>query len=144
MKPRAMKPRGLTFVTVLIVLAISAGFLWLFTYGQAYWENMEVKAVLNQAANLSYSEHDDAKVRQFIEHKLHEMFDVDVEERGRMTKEILIDYTAEDLRIERSKVPAWVHIWLTYTRNVRVPLTGGVKPVTFVDHAEQDLAPVKW
>lgn len=139
-----MRRRGLTFVTVLLLLAVGAGVFWLFTYGQAYWENLEVKGVLTQAANLSYTEHDDRRVRQFIERKLHEMFDVDLEEHGHMVKEIMIDYTADDLRIERSQVPAWIHIWFTYTRNVRVPLTGDVKPVTFTDHVELDLSPVKW
>ena len=48
------KHRGLTFVTVLLFAAVIAGVVWGITYGEAYWENLEVKRVLKEAANLSY------------------------------------------------------------------------------------------
>ena len=50
--------RGLTFVTVLIVVAVAFGGLWLATYGPAYWENIEVSRVLREAANMSYRQPD--------------------------------------------------------------------------------------
>jgi hypothetical protein len=136
--------RGLTFITVLILLAISGGVYWLVAFAEVYWDNQEVKSVLVQGANLAYAEPDDAKVRVFIHRKLHEMFDTEVEERGRKTKGMKIELDPEDLRIERTKVPAYVHIWLTYQRSVKMPLTSQVRSITFIDHAEQDLSPVKW
>lgn len=136
--------RGLTFITVLILLAIAGGIYWLVAYGEVYWDNVEVKSLLVQGANLAYSEPDDAKVRLFLNRKLHEKFDTEVEEHGRMIKGMKIELDPEDLRIERTKVPAYVHIWLTYQRPVKLPLTSQVRSVTFTDHAEQDLSPVKW
>ena len=55
-----------------------------------------------------------------------------------------IDVQRDDLRIERTESPKFVNIWLTYYRTVTVPLVGQQRQVTFVDHAEQDLSPVKW
>src|ERR1700694_844206 len=121
------RDRGLTFVTVLILLLLGGGIYWLVAYGEVYWDNQEVKSVLVQGANLAYSEPDDARVRGFIQRKLHEMFDTDVEEHGRKVKGMKIELDPEDLRIERTKVPAYVHIWLTYQRSVKLPLTSQVR-----------------
>ena len=47
--------------------------------------------------------------------------------------------------IERIDTPKrLVHIWLTYHRVIRIPLAGQEREITFVDHVEQDLSPVKW
>jgi len=55
-----------------------------------------------------------------------------------------IDVEEDDLRIERTQVPAFVHIWLSYSRDVRVPLLHQQRRVTFDEYVEQDLSPVKW
>jgi hypothetical protein len=137
-------PRGITLVTVLIVLAIAAGLFWIVTFGQAYWDNMEVNGILKQAANMCYREHDDGTIRRFIFRRLHELFDEEVEDHGRMVTMMRIEAEPDDLRIERSQVPAYVNIWLTYNRTVKIPIAGGTRTLQFVDHAEQDLSPVKW
>ncbi len=135
---------GVTFVTVLMVLAAVAGVFWFFTFGEAYWENFEVTHVLKEAANLSYREPEDEKVKDFIFKELHHLFDEEVEDHGRVVTEMRIDVEREDCRIERTQVPRFVHIWLTYSRDVTVPLLHQQRRVTFNDYAEQDLSPVKW
>ncbi len=141
-----MRPqRGFTFVTFLLLLGLGAGIFWVVTYGDAYWENYEVKSILGQAANLAYQEPSDKRVHEFIYRKLHERFDVDVQQPGgRTTKELLLDAPEENLRIERTKSPARIDIWFTYSRDVRQPLTGYIRTVTFNHHADQDLSPTKW
>ncbi len=141
-----MRPqRGFTIVTFLLLAGLAAGIFWVLTYGQAYWDNYEVKQILGQAANLAYQEPLDKKVHDFIYRKLHEKFDVDVQEPGgRMVKELGIDAPEENLRIERTKSPERIDIWFTYSRDVRQPLTNAIKTVTFNHHAEQDLSPTKW
>ena len=136
--------RGITLVTVLLFVGIVAGVLWLATYGEAYWENFEVKRVLKEAANMSYREKDDARIRTFVFNELHHLFDVKVEDHGRVITEMRIDLDDGDLRIERTQVPAFVHIWLTYSRDVQVPLIHQQRRVTFNEYAGQDLSPVKW
>jgi hypothetical protein len=135
---------GITFITVLLFAAALAAVLVAVTYGEAYWENFEVKRVLKEAANLSYRESDDRRVREYVFRELHHLFDQKVEDHGRVITEMKIDVDDGDLRIERTQVPAFVHIWLTYSRDVQVPLLHQQRRVTFNEYAEQDLSPVKW
>ena len=141
-----MRPqRGFTFITFLLFLGLGAGIFWIVTYGGAYMDNFEVKSILSQAANMAYQEQLDEKVHAFVFRKLHEKFDVDVQQPGgKMTRELEIDAPPENLRIERTKSPAHIDIWFTYSRDVRQPLTGAIKTLTFNHHAEQDLSPTKW
>jgi hypothetical protein len=134
---------GITFVTVLLFAGALAGVLWLVTYGEAYWENFEVKRVLREAANLSYRA-DDGRVREYVFKELHHLFDQKVEDHGRVITDMRIDVDDGDLRIERTQVPAFVHIWLTYSRDVEFPVLHQQRRVTFTEYAEQDLSPVKW
>jgi hypothetical protein len=135
---------GITFITVLLFAAALAAVLVGVTYGEAYWENLEVKRVLKEAANLSYRESDDRRIREYVLKELHHLFDQKVEDHGRVITEMKIDVDDGDLRIERTQVPAFVHIWLTYSRDVQVPLLHQQRRVTFNEYAEQDLSPVKW
>jgi len=135
---------GITFITVLLFAAALAAVLVGVTYGEAYWENLEVKRVLKEAANLSYREADDRRIREYVFKELHHVFDQKVEDHGRVITEMKIDVDDGDLRIERTQVPAFVHIWLTYSRDVQVPLLHQQRRVTFNEYAEQDLSPVKW
>ena len=135
---------GITFITVLLFAGALAAVLVGVTYGEAYWENLEVKRVLKEAANLSYREGDDRRIRDYVFRELHHLFDQKVEDHGRVITEMKIDVDDGDLRIERTQVPAFVHIWLTYSRDVQVPLLHQQRRVTFNEYAEQDLSPVKW
>ncbi len=131
--------RGITFVTVLILAGAIAMVGWIVTYGPAYWDNTSVNRVLKEAANMCYQEHDDEKVKNWVFARLHKMYDT-----GAPDGSMYIDVDREDLRIERKETPPWVDIWLTYSRTVRVPLVDQDRTVTFVDHVDQDLSPVKW
>ena len=135
---------GITFITVLLFAAALAAVLVGVTYGEAYWENLEVKRLLKEAANLSYREADDRRIRDYVFRELHHLFDQKVEDHGRVITEMKIDVDDGDLRIERTQVPTFVHIWLTYSRDVQVPLLHQQRRVTFNEYAEQDLSPVKW
>jgi hypothetical protein len=141
---RSGSDRGITLITVLVFVGAIAAVLWFATYGEAYWENFEVKRVLKEAANLSYRQRDDGAVRAFVFNELHHLFDQKIEDRGRLVTEMRIDVEEDDLRIERTQVPAFVHIWLTYSRDVRVPILHQQRRVTFNEYVEQDLSPVKW
>ena len=129
---------------MLLFVGAVAGVLWVVTYGEAYWENLEVKRVLKEAANMSYREADDTRIRAFVFNELRHVFEHKVEDHGRVISEMRIDVDESDLRIERTQIPAFVHIWLTYSRDVQVPLIHEQRRVTFNEYAEQDLSPVKW
>ena len=140
----AMRARGLTFVTVLVVLGGVALIGWIVTYGPAYWDNTDVNRTLKEAANMCYRDGDDESVKNYVFRQLHRQFDT--EEKDSSGQAVMsIDVNREDLRIERLEgPPKYVHIWLTYERAVTIPLLGQQRMVTFVDHVEQDLSPVKW
>lgn len=131
-------------MAVLLLVGLAAAVLWVATYGTAYWENFEVKRVLKEAANLSYREADDRRIREYVFKELHHLFDQKVEDHGRVLTEMRIEVDDGDLRIERTQIPAFMHIWLTYSRDVQVPVLKQQRRVTFNEYAEQDLSPVKW
>jgi len=112
-------------------------------FGPAYWENAQFKTTLHEAANMCMLKNDDI-VHQFIEKNLVQQFDTGVmDERG--NKILSIDYDPnQDVRIERTEQPRYVNIWVTYQRHVPLPLIGGERILTFNQHVEEDLSPVKW
>src|SRR5512140_323112 len=140
---RIRPQRGFTFVTLLILLGAAFGIGWIVTYGPAYWDNTEVNRMLHEAGNLCYREPDDEKVRLFILDRLRQQFKTG--ERDVNGDPILtIDVQRDDIRIERSDTPKLVNIWVTYSRTVKLPFVGQERQVTFLDHVDQDLTPVKW
>ena len=54
--------------------------------------------------------------------ELHHLFDEKVDDHGRMITEMRIDIDRGDVRIERTEIPHFVHIWVTYSRDVAVPM----------------------
>ena len=135
--------RGFTFVGLLFLLAGAAVVYGIVAFGPAYWENAQFKTTLHEAANMCMAKSDDT-VHRFIESKLEQEFDTGtMDERG--NKVLSIDYDPnQDVRIERTEQPSYVNIWVTYQRHVPLPLIGGERIVTFNQHVEQDLSPVKW
>jgi hypothetical protein len=139
------RPRGITAMSVLIFIALAAFVYCLFAFGQAYWDDMEVNGILRQAANECYRQPDDGAVRQSIVNKLNSTFAVVGEDAfGRRESRLPIVFGDGDLQIQRSQVPKNVNIWLTYQRTVKLPLVNQERVLTFNDHVEQDLSPVKW
>jgi hypothetical protein len=135
--------RGFTFVGLLFLLAGAAAIYGIVAFGPAYWDNLQLRSTLKEAANLCMRSPDD-QVQRFIETRLEQQFDTGtMDERG--NKLLSIDYDPnQDVRIERTDQPKFVNIWVTYQRHVPLPLVGGERIVTFNQHAEQDLSPVKW
>ena len=135
--------RGFTFVGLLFLLAGAAMVYGIVAFGPAYWDNAQFKSTMHEAANMCMRK-DDAAVHEFIEQKIVERFDTGaMDDRG--NKILSIDYDPnQDLRIERTNQAKFVDIWLTYQRHVPLPLIGGERIVTFNQHVEEDLSPVKW
>jgi hypothetical protein len=132
-------------MTVVIILAAAGAVFWSITYGEAYWDNLEVKHLVHQAANMCYRERDPKVVKIYIIRKLHEQFDEKVEDNhGRTVTVTKIDFDDDDVRVERSEVPLKADVWLTYNRTINIPIVGGTRTLQFNEHAEQELSPVKW
>jgi hypothetical protein len=139
------KARGITLMTVLIFVALTAGVYFLFAFGSAYWDNFEVNSILRQAANECYREPSDSAVRQLIMNRLHQSFDVEVDDGyGRTARQLPLTFDDSDIQILRTQVPRAVTISFTYQRKVKLPLVDQERILTFNDSADQDLSPVKW
>lgn len=138
------RERGFTFVTLLFLLAISAGIYWIVVFGGAYWDNHEVKSVLRHAGNLAYTDLDDNHVRKFITDRMTDLFGYETTEYGRKVQRLRIEYAPEDLIIERTRVPPSIRIRLAYTRVISLPIIGGERALYFPLDIEQDLSPVDW
>ena len=129
---------------VLVLVGVLAAIFWAVTYGPAYVENFEVKSIVRETANYCYREASDEKVKDYFMNRMRLTFSHDVMEHGVMQHVFKFDVDPAELRIDRTEIPPAVNIWFTYRRAVTVPLLGGEREVVFVDHAEQDLTPVKW
>lgn len=138
------RPRGISFITVLLLLALGGGVYWIVVFGGAHWDNQEVKTVVRQAGNIAYTQHDDGQIRNFIINKIQEIFVYDYEELGQHKKGYRVDLRPEDILIERSQVPALIRIDVSYSRIIRPPFNQPEKQLDFAIHVEQDLSPVKW
>lgn len=139
-----MPRRGFTIVTFLLVVGVAAAIFWAVTYGPIYVENFEVKSIVRETSNMCYREPNDEKVKDFFMNRMRSTFMIDVMEHGQLQHVFKFDVDREELRIERTEIPPVVNIWFSYKRTVTLPLVGGERTVEFVDHAEQDLTPVKW
>lgn len=138
------RPRGVTFVTVLLLLAVAGCAYWIVVFGGAYWDNQEVKAVVRQAGNIAYTQHSDTELRAFIVKKIQDMFEYDYEEFGQRKKGYRVDLQPDDVLIERSQVPPFIRIDVSYSRMIQPPFNQPEKQLYFSIHVEQDLSPVKW
>jgi len=137
--------RGLTFVTVLIVLGIAAGIYWFVVFGTVYWDNREVKALLAQAANIAYQNKDDRLVRINLERALDNEFGMDVvDAQGKPARRSRLEFEPDDLKLERTQSPPMMRIDLRYARTITLPGFGSQRRLYFDDHVEQDLSVVKW
>jgi hypothetical protein len=140
----ARAARGLTGIGAVLWIALAGFIYWCVSFGPAYWENLEVDRVMREAANLCYHEQNDENVRQFVFGKLHGLFDEKIEDHGRIVTQMRIDAAPQDLQIQRTQIPPKVELWITYSRPVTLALVGKTRTVTFTDHAEADLSPIKW
>lgn len=139
-----MRPRGFTFMAFLIAVGVAAAIFWAVTYGPVYIENFEVTSILHETANMCYREPVDEKVKDFFMGRMGSTFMIDTMEHGLRQRVFKFEVDREELRIARTEIPPTVNVWFTYRRTVTFPLVGGEREVVFVDHAAQDLTPVKW
>jgi len=145
MRRPSSSERGLTFVTVLMLLALAAAVYWVMTFGNLYWENHELKSVLRQAANIAYQQKDNGRVREWILREFNDNYGYDGEDAsGHHARLLKMEFEENDLRLERVESPPLMRIDFHYVRTITLPIFGGQRRIAFDDHIEQDLSAVKW
>ncbi len=137
--------RGLTFVTVLIVLALAGAVYWVLAFGGYYWDNHELKQTLRQAGNMAYSQKDDRQVRGWILRELDAIYGYDgADASGHKARLSHLEFDDNDLVLERTDSPPLIKIYFHYGRTFTLPIFGGQRHLEFNDRIEQDLSTVKW
>jgi len=139
------RERGLTFISVLLVLALLGGIYWIFTFAGVNYDNHEVKAVLRQAGNIAYQQKEDKKVREWIMRELDSQFGYDgTDAAGHSARLLKLEFDENDLVLTRTQSPPNMHIDLHYARTITLPIFGSQRRLSFDDHVDQDLSSVKW
>ena len=138
------RARGVTLMGAILLLALGAGVYWIVVFGGAHWDNHELKAVLRQAGNMAYSEHNDEMLRSFIMRRADDMFGYDVEEFGMRKRRLRVEFQPDDLVLDRSKIPPLMRIRINYSRTIKLPIIGGERQMYFALDVEQDLSPIKY
>ena len=131
-------------MSALLLIGMVGGVYGIFAVGPAYWDDSEVHSILRQAANECMRTANDESIRAFVLKKMHDLFDVPNPGPGRSEPHMSVEVDPGDIQIQWGENPRYVNIWVTYTRKVTLPLIGQERVLTFTDHAEQDLTPVKW
>lgn len=143
---RRRSPRGLTWVSFLLLVLVVAGGYWAFVFVPVYVDNAEVKQFCAQAGNLAYTEKRDSAVKFFlVQHILDKFVYDEMQPNGMTKKSYKIDFDPDrDVTIERIADPPSVNIEVTYARTVALPILGGARTLNFSLHTQQDLSTVKW
>jgi hypothetical protein len=139
------RPRGFSFVSLLLLAGLLAAGYWIWAFGPAYYDNHELKQILREGGNLAYTQKDDKVVRAFLIRRIDQMFGFDeTDARGQPKRSLRIQYEPDELVLERSPAPPQIRIALTYGRTIPMPLVGGERSLVFFDEIVQDLSLVKY
>ncbi len=142
---RLLDQRGVTWVTVALVLAVGlAGYLaWVWI--PVYFIQYEVKQVVRDYGNQAVKNPNDAELVERMLHRLRVLDDrAVVGEDGRVTKVPIVDLSPNDVVWERSGDPPTLHVAFEYTRPVRYPVIDrSVEKVLQVDMT-LDIARPDW
>jgi hypothetical protein len=124
--------RGVSWVTVLLLLCLATGGYLIWVWGPVYLVHYEVKQVVRDFANQSVKNLDDAGQRVIMTNRLASLDRVDyVDEYGRPAWMPAVNVRPEQVVWERSKDPPTLRIAFEYTRPVRYPLIDRESQVTF-------------
>lgn len=143
--PRWLDQRGVSWVTVLLVLALALGGYLLWVWGPIYLVHYEVKQVVRDFANQAVKNVDDASQRQLMVSKLAGLDRVEVvDEYGRPGRIPAVSVRPEQITWERTQQPPTLHIAFEYTRTVRYPLVDREAEATFEIDQTFDVSRPEW
>jgi hypothetical protein len=111
-----------SWVTLVLVLAVAAGAYAAMVFGPAMVLHYEVKQVVRDYGNQAVKNKDDAALLEGMVQKIRTLQQVDgVDEAGRRTKVPVIDVHKQDVIWERSTDPLSLHVEFEYPRVLELP-----------------------
>lgn len=143
--PRWLGQRGVSWVTVLLLLALALGGYLLWVWGPVYLVHYEVKQVVRDFANQAVKNVDDAAQRQIMVSRLAGLEVMDgIDEYGRPSRTPAVNVRPEQITWERTAQPPTLHIAFEYTRPVRYPLIDREDETTFEIDQTFDITRPEW
>jgi hypothetical protein len=143
--PRWLDQRGVSWVTVLLVLALALGGYLVWVWGPIYLVHYEVKQVVRDYANQAVKNTNDSLQRQLMVQKLALLDTYDtVDEYGRTVRLPAVNVRPEQVTWERTEQPPTLRIAFEYTRPVHYPLVDREDQVTFEFDATYDTTRPEW
>lgn len=112
----------MTWVTVVLLLALSLGGYLCWVWGPVWIIQFEAKQVLRDFANQAVKNSSDEELIQGMVHKLRALSErAVVDENGRVTRAPIIEVGPKGVVWERDSQTSTLHIALTYTHPIRYP-----------------------
>lgn len=128
--------RGVSWVTVLLLLCLAAGGYLAWTWGPVYLVHYQAKQVVRDFTNQAVKNAEDAVQREVMTRRLAMLDHLEVvDEYGRTVRVPVVNVRPEAVIWERTQNPPTIRIAFEYTRVVRYPLIDRETQATFaVDH----------
>jgi hypothetical protein len=144
--PRPPRARGaVTWVTLLLLLAIAGGGYAAWVFGPALVLHYEVKQVVRDFGHRAVKDQDDAGLVLGMVQKLRTLQDVDgVDEAGRRVRVPMVDLRTQDVTWERSANPARLHVAFEYARDLELPFLHRTLPRVYRVDETIDIARPVW
>lgn len=143
--PRRGERGGITWVTLLIVLAVSGGGYLAWVWLPLYFDHYTVKQVVADYTNQAIKNPDDGQLRREMVQKLHSLGQVDgVDRAGRPIKVPAVDVDERSITWERDTSARTLRIAFEYERQVVYPFLDRASVVVFTLDRTGDLTRADW
>ncbi len=143
---RLLDEKGrITWVTLLLLLAIgSAGYLaWV--WGPIYIVHYEVKQVVRDFCNQAVKIKDDASLVQRMIYKFRTLdYEWTTNELGKQVKVPVVDLEPKDILWERTQDPPQLHVAFEYVRQVRYPFLEITSEIRMPVDITEDISMPDW
>jgi len=139
--------RGVTWVSLLLILAVVSGAYLGWIWVPIYAERYAVKQVVHDYMNKAVKDRDDATLQRNMVDKIRSLVQVEgVDAYGRATKVPAIQIDERDLTWERDtqSQPPMLRVSLVYTREVEYPFLDRTVTKVFEIELENDLTIPNW
>lgn len=136
---------AVTWVTLLLLLAIASAAYSAVMFVPVYSLHGEVKQVVRHYGNLAVKDTDDPALVQAMVNKIRSLQQTTVEgPRGQMEKVPVVDIRAEDVVWERQPDPPTLRVSFKYERAVKWPLLDRETSHTLEVDLDMDISRATW
>jgi hypothetical protein len=147
--PAASDPAGargaVTWVTLLLLVAIAGGAYLAVVFGPAWVLHYEVKQVVRDYGNRAVKDPDDAGLLRGMVDKVRSLQMVKTtDDAGRPIRVPVVDVEPKDVVWERTPDPPTLHVEFEYARELELPGLNRTLPRVYRVDERMDISRAKW